>query len=110
MSEVSLGGLGLTPRPPPSIGLMASADDLQPTAHMVLVLTEYHGAGTRLMALPSTVVLTQTPHQVTLCTLGSEGPPYRVPGRDPVNIIGEARAPSKRFFRGMRSACRVAVG
>ena len=25
MSEVSLGGLGLTPRPPPSIGLMASA-------------------------------------------------------------------------------------
>ena len=29
MSEVSLGGLGLTPRPPPSIGLMASADDLR---------------------------------------------------------------------------------
>ena len=27
-----------------------------------------------------------------------------------MNIIGEARAPSKRFFRGMRSACRVAVG
>ena len=31
-----------------------------PTPHMVLVLTEYHGTGTRLTAQPSTVVFTQT--------------------------------------------------
>ena len=42
--------------------------------------------------------------------MGFEVPPYRVPGGDPVNIIGEARAPySKHPFEGMRNACGVAL-
>ena len=87
---------------------------------MVLVLTEYHGTGTRLwpyrvpryacrphtkyLDVPWVLKFRLTEYQVV------EVPPYRVPGGDLVNIIGKARAPSKHFWGGMWSACGVALG